>query len=563
MPVVEPIQIAPPVDEEYEKRKQTVAFFANAFFEKSHLETIHSVLSSRKDRRHVITAAAKLLSSYGVEMYADEQDALSKMDESAQISALMAKLPHEADEKFQRFFKQLQQLVVCGNRVRLGLEQADISLVEEALEDAEDSGMSHILLRMATVQAGYEVREFRHRFNEWVTENATKTGKYLRGQEDTLGAQKQLAQARAKLGGLRNAAQEKAKTLMMNFAATSAKGLVTSVFKAWVTRTGDGKLEAQIAREYGKTIGEVNQQRQDYIDKQLNVSRRFMNWRGEDMDLDLKGDTFALWNEILFDRKHHGAAQASKKTLKDKMQAMKKAHVQGAKSMLGKMQAARDLEQLTQCFEAMKDTWQEKKVHFKRRDTVAAFRGQLTGFLKTKRASVQHMIRSMTSVVDTGLLHDTLVDWRDIIRAAKREAELAKQVTKSQTLTKTIVGRSKLANPPTAERMLVIVTFFSWQLDSRVERTRRVHTAKVEAKKQQLMGVQTMFRNFALQLEAGLKGSEKKVSKLQLQGDASLPDIGRPSSGSGRRPSLSKSSPKKGGLADDVIDNPLPREAWS
>lgn len=575
MPVVEPIQIAPPIDEEYERKKQTVEFLANAFFEKKHLETIHSVLSSRKDRRHVISAAANLLSSYGVDMSADEQDALSKMDESAQISALMAKIPQQADEKFQRFFKQLQQLVICGNRIRIGLEQVDTSLVEEALEDAEDSGMSHILFRMATVQAGNEVRDFTNRFDDWAAENARKTGKYLRGQEDKFAAQKQLAQARAKLGGVRNVAIEKAKGLMVNFAASSAKGLVTSVFKAWVTHTGDGKLEARIALEYGKTVGEVNELTQNYKDIQLNVSRRFMHWRGKEMDLDLKGDTFALWGEILSDRKHNEAAEARKKALKDKMKAMKKAHVQGARSMLGRMQAARELEQLTRCFEAIQDTWRETKVNLKRRSTVAAFRGQLTGFLKNKRASVQHMIKSMTSITDSGILHDVLVDWQDIILAQRREAKLTKGLEASKKHISTVISHNKLANQPTTERakfqlerMLLIVTYFSWQLDAKVEGTKRVHTAKVEAKKQQLMGVQTMFRNFALQLETGLKGSESsrghhKNSKSQLQGDASFPDIGRPSSASGRRPSVSKLSAKKGDLVDEVIDKPLPRDAWT
>lgn len=574
-PLVEPIQIAPPVDEEYERKKQSVAFLANAFFEKKHLETIYSVLSSRKDRRHVITAAVSLLSSYGVDMSADEQDALSKMDESAQIGALMAKIPKEGNEKFDRFFKQLQQLVVCGNRIRLGFEQADTSMVEDALEDAEDSGMSHIIFRMATVQAGNEVRDFKNRFNEWVGENAAKTGKYLRGQEDTLGAQKQLAHARAKLGGFRNAAIEKAKGLMVNFAASSAKGLLTSTFKAWLTRTEDGKLEAKIASEYGTTIGEVNGLTQRYKDIQLNVTRRFMNWRGREIDLDLKGDTFALWSEILSDRKHNEVSAASKKALKDKMEAMKKAHVQGARSMLGKMQAARELEQLTQCFEALKDTWQDKKVNHNRRQTVAAFQLQLTDFMTNKSSSVQHMVKSMISLTDGGLMHDVLIDWQDIILSAKREAKLTKAVETSKLHISKIVSCSKQSSPPAAdramfqlERMLLIVTYFSWQLDAKVESTKRVHTAKVEAKKQQLMGVQTMFRNFALQLEAGLKGSgssreKDKSSKSQLQGDSSLPDISRPSSGSGRRPSLSKLSAKKGGLADEAIDNPVPREAWS
>jgi hypothetical protein len=53
--------------------------------------------------------------------------------------------------------------------------------------------------------------------------------------------------------------------------------------------------------------------------------------------------------------------------------------------------------------------------------------------------------------------------------------------------------------------MLNLTLFAGWRQVVRIEATLRKHHGKVDAKRQQLVGVQHMFRNFATQLEAGLK----------------------------------------------------------
>jgi len=66
-----------------------------------------------------------------------------------------------------------------------------------------------------------------------------------------------------------------------------------------------------------------------------------------------------------------------------------------------------------------------------------------------------------------------------------------------------------------------------------MEATEFMYRAKIEAKKQQLYGVQQMFRQFAAQLEAGMKEQDsardlyKKRTKTMTKNDAtvSLPDI--------------------------------------
>ncbi|CAE7314552.1 unnamed protein product [Symbiodinium sp. CCMP2456] len=142
----------------WEERLQLMMeYMAGYFFDTRHFQLVSSSLSSCSDKRHVIAAAARLLSGFGVQTSAEEQRELMAMDEEDQISTLLAKIPQDGDGRFQEFFVQLQQLVACSEKVRSGLEAGDAATVEEALVDAVSFGITHVVYRMAATQAGAEL----------------------------------------------------------------------------------------------------------------------------------------------------------------------------------------------------------------------------------------------------------------------------------------------------------------------------------------------------------------------------------------------------------------------
>merc|ERR1711874_544617 len=85
------------------------------------------------------------------------------------------------------------------------------------------------------------------------------------------------------------------------------------------------------------------------------------------------------------------------------------------------------------------------------------------------------------------------------------------------------------------ERAAYMQVLNAWKLDTRMEKTLAYHGASIDSKRQQLVMVQQMFRNFAVQLESGLKddnsgrtfdnssGRKKKMNKGE--GSVSLPEI--------------------------------------
>merc|ERR1719331_496078 len=81
-----------------------------------------------------------------------------------------------------------------------------------------------------------------------------------------------------------------------------------------------------------------------------------------------------------------------------------------------------------------------------------------------------------------------------------------------------------------AEQSTLIVIFWYWKRETKVERMRRYAKDKNTKKKQQLVGVKGLFKNFANELEAGLKeGTPRVESSVSPQGKRSSGRASKPS----------------------------------
>merc|ERR1712118_595880 len=67
--------------------------------------------------------------------------------------------------------------------------------------------------------------------------------------------------------------------------------------------------------------------------------------------------------------------------------------------------------------------------------------------------------------------------------------------------------------------------FLAWATDTKLERIMRHYNAKMDGKKQQLQSVQHLFRNFATQLDQGLKEGDSARDSRRKKDEFSLPEI--------------------------------------
>merc|ERR1719491_2274706 len=193
---------------------------------------------------------------------------------------------------------------------------------------------------------------------------------------------------------------------------------------------------------------------------------------------------------------------------------------------------------------------------------------KLEKFTQGKSEEAKYLVGSFSSASTTGLMHSVMTGWIQLYDEGRKEAEIAEKMHNSKSKMESFQQRNKTSSGSVMNRagqhmtqMLLLRCFSGWKMDSRVEHTMKAYHSRIDAKRQQLVGVQQMFRKFAEQLEGGLKSKEpdgkdtsrlfdnpsraKKERERKLSkndpNSLSLPDIKKPSSGrTSSRPSSNR-----------------------
>jgi len=179
-------------------------------------------------------------------------------------------------------------------------------------------------------------------------------------------------------------------------------------------------------------------------------------------------------------------------------------------------------------------------------------------FLKHKNEGAKKILQAIGGNSETSLVHTCFQAWTDCYNESINESELQDLIEKSGAKLSMLHQKNKASGMSAMERAkyaldqcVMLRGFGDWMLFSKVEGSHRSCQDEVEAKRQQLLGVQSMFRNFATQMESGLKASQAETDRnvrgqriinqmyqehkdklTKSEGTLSLPDINhKPSSG--------------------------------
>merc|ERR1719401_174634 len=96
---------------------------------------------------------------------------------------------------------------------------------------------------------------------------------------------------------------------------------------------------------------------------------------------------------------------------------------------------------------------------------------------------------------------------------AEKAAAMNKFGAKGKMTAKSEMERMQL----TVDCVLLLMIFSSWKRDVKLDRMRKYGQAKNNARKQQLQNVKGLFKNFANELETGLKEGTPRVDVKALK----------------------------------------------
>merc|ERR1719420_1016287 len=364
------------------------------------------------------------MEQYGVHVTPEEEKRLFAMDEGTMIESLVARMPQQTKEQFEHFFLQLQLIVSTATRIRTSLEDGTPGIIQDALNDAEQTGIMPYILKMSIVQAGAEVIALRAQHETWTAETEARMSKLLRGQDDAMQAQKQLAAAQAQLGHFQGSHKDKAYKAMMGVAGKNDKAMMDAVITNWKAVIDKAKKEAEIRVEYQERIEAAQKRLFDYKQSQKGNAKGVLLRQAAAGDGALVGEVFAYICKPVAQRKADEEAAKKLAEIEAKLAESMAKGKENAKAVLMRNLAQGDNMLMDVCLEAWKGWLADYKKNKDTEDAIKAQEAKVAEFMKNKSDGAKSVIDKMNSATDSGLVEHVISTWIQYRKDMKKAEEL-------------------------------------------------------------------------------------------------------------------------------------------
>jgi len=507
-----------------------VKVVVKSFLEQKHYRQLHRVLSEEWSSCHSLTAAVKLMESHGVAISPEEEKRFAALPEERMIDALVARMPSQSREQFEHFFLQLSLIASTTTRLRSSLEVGDQVAIGEVLESAENVGILGYILKMAVAQAGNEVRAKEQAHDEWLADTDSRMAPLLQSQAQAMVSQKALEQAKAQLGAYRVEANEKSKKVLLGMVSGNASALMSTIFVSWSDMVARLKREAAVRVEYEDEINAAQQALADFKQKQVQSIKGVL-MKGTEA---AKGRAvLACYNALKKELEDYRFAQQGKEEaaeLEAKLAGFAASSRDNAKSVLARMNAGNEDALRSLIFKTWIAFIEDYKKNKVLEDQVKAAEARVKEFQAKQKEGSMSVLNKMSAATDSGLIQSVFHEWKEIYEDEKRQAEMEEAMGEKAGKLGNFASRNKGTAMHEMNRMIAVAeaglqlaVFHFWKRDTKVERMRRYGREKNKKRKDQLVGVKGLFKNFASELENGLKEGTPRIDERKLKARHSQP----------------------------------------
>jgi len=352
----------------------------------------------------------------------------------------------------------------------------------------------------------------------------------LQSQAQAMVSQKALEQAKAQLGAYRVEANEKSKKVLLGMVSGNASALIGTIFVSWNDMVMRIKREAEVRKEYEEEINAAQQALADFKAKQVeNIKGVLM--KGTEA---AKGRAvLACYNALKQELADYKADLQTKKEaaeLEAKLAGFASASRDNAKSVLARMNAGNEGALKVLIWKSWTGFIEEYKKNKDLEDKVKAAEARVKEFQAKQKEGSMSVLNKMSAATDTGLIQSTFMGWKEVWDEEKRQAEMEEAMGEKAGKLGSFASRNKGTAMHEMNRMLAVseaglmlAIFHYWKRDTKVERMRRYGREKNKKRKDQLVGVKGLFKNFASELENGLKEGTPRIDEKKLKARHSQP----------------------------------------
>lgn len=492
-------------------------FFLNG----EHLRKLHRILSEVWSNAHALSAAVRLMETHGVKLTEQEEQTFLQMPEDRMIDALVMRMPQQSREQFEHFFLQLSLIASTTSRLRQALEKGETDVINEALESAENVGILSYILKMAVAQAGGEVRNKEVDHHDWLMMVCQKMRPLLQASADATEASTMLAQVRAELKATRIDASEKSKSVLMTMVAGRNESLLASTFLSWNSAAKRLRLERQISADFKDEIDRATEKLADFKTTQLLQFKSVMMKTIEACEMSVLYKCFNALRGEMEERREAKALDDKLRTLEGKMKELDATTTASVRQVLTRITSGTSHGQSKIAFQAWVAFLEDTKAHKQRLAEVQVQRARMNAFLAKQAAGAHQVLGCITAEIGRGLLCQCIRGWAKVITMDKRAEEMEVVLSQKRGQFATQATRNKATGRKELERMAMMseqglchLAIAYWRRETKIERVRRYGQEKNAKRKAQLAGVKGLFKNFADELEDGLKKGTPRVEGI-------------------------------------------------
>lgn len=325
-------------------------------------------------------------------------------------------------------------------------------------------------------------------------------------------------------------ANEKSKKVLLGLVSGNGQALLMTCFACWSDMVKRIKREAEVRKEYEEEINAAQQALTDFKAKQVeNIKGVLM----KGSDAAKARAVLACYNALKQELADYKAEQKTKEEaaeLEKKLAGFAAGARDNAKSVLARMNAGNAEGLKVMVWKAWSGYIEEYKKNKDLEDKVKAAEKRMAEFQAKQKEGSMSVLNKMSAATESGLIQSVFHEWKEVYEDEKRQAEMEEAMGEKAGKLGNFASRNKGTAMHEMNRMLAVseaslllAVFHFWKRDTKVERMRRYGRDKNKKRKDQLIGVKGLFKNFAGELEAGLKEGTPRIDEKKLKAKHSQP----------------------------------------
>jgi len=498
---------------------QSIALQIQQFLDEWHFRVLHSHLAHDMDRQTAVLLALDLFGMFGVEFAPEEKEPFASMDEDQLIALLVEKMSQEQRKTFEHFALQLQLVISTTTRIRHALDDNNVEEMTHILEDG-DSGIMQQILKQSVIEAGTEVGELLELRDSWTKNTESRLGRLGKSADEAESAKRQLKDIQGMIDGFGAEQNGKSKKVLMGMSDKNDKMLLAATFGAWSQWQSRFNAERDIHEKFKKEIADAETKLLEYKAGNIRNIKGVMARQAAGDNENLLKELWRCWVQEIRYSKDQAAKNAEMEAVNARLSGMKKSQQENSMKVMSRMSAGQDSGLLAMCMQSWSAFLEEAKSDKALEGAVKQAEEQLAEYMKQKKDHAKGVLGKMSGSTEMGLIKETFGLWLSVFNDEKHARLVDEQENGRDVTFKNLNKRQKGAARNVQERATALeqqndlaIIFLNWACAARLERTLRHYAGKMDAKKNQLDAVQTMFKSFASQLEQGISNTPRTKQK--------------------------------------------------